>query len=164
MSSSSGTFEYLKNAVLSASPEQLQLMLLDAAVRYATKARECLERRDFEGKFNALDRTQRIVTELITGMRRQVNPSVVDQMSALYHFIYQRLVDANVRHELAAIDDALKILRHQRETWVMLIDKLRRELGPAAAPAAPRNAAPQRPRPTPAPESQSAAPAFSAEA
>ncbi len=119
--------QYLKAAVMTASPEQLQLMLLDGAIRFATRGGQALQERDYEASFNALDRAQRIVLELNNGLCREVNPPLVDQMAALYGFVYRRLVDANVTHDLQAIQDALKILRHQRETWAMLIDKIRRE-------------------------------------
>lgn len=133
------SYEYLRNSVLTASPEQLQLMLLDGAVRFALRGREAVERKDYEASFNALERAQRIVIELINGMNREVNPPLVEQMIALYNFIFRRLVDGNLDRDVKAIDDALRILRHQRETWALLIEKIARETGspprpPAAAP------------------------------
>lgn len=125
--------EYVRNAVLTASPEQLHLMLLDGAIRFSLRGRDAIEHGDVEGTFNALERAQRIVLELFNGMRREVNPPLVDQMAALYDFIYRRLIDANVHGDARAVDDALRILRHQRETWEMLIDRISRE---GARPAA----------------------------
>ncbi len=136
--------EYLKNAVLTASCEQLQLMLIDGAIRFSTRAREAIAARQVEPAFNALERAQRIVVELINGMKRDANPSLVDQMASLYNFIYRRLVDACIQRETGPVDDALRILRHQRETWVLLIEKIQRELAgpPATAPAASAPATP----------------------
>lgn len=118
-------FEYLRTAVMSASPEQLQVMLLDGAVRFAQRGRECLEQRNFEGACDALERAERIALELGAGLNREVNPPVVDQMRALYNFVYRRLVEANLRHDLTAIDEAIRILRHQRDTWSLIDDKVR---------------------------------------
>lgn len=119
--------EYLKSAVMTAPPEQLQLMLFDGAIRFTLRGKEALENDDIEGAFNGFERAQRIVLELNNGLRREVNPELVDQMAALYDFIYRRLIDANVHREMPAADDALRILRHQRETWVMLIEQLAKE-------------------------------------
>ncbi|MBW7906742.1 MAG: flagellar export chaperone FliS [Phycisphaerae bacterium] len=127
------SFEYLKSAVMTATPEQLQLMLLDGAIRFSTKAREALEKRDIEGTFNALERAQRIVLELINGMNRDANPELVDQMAGLYNFIYRRLVEASMKRDTQAVADALRILEHQRETWRLLIDKVSRAAQPATA-------------------------------
>jgi flagellar protein FliS len=134
-SSSNASKEYLKSAVMTASPEQLQLMLLDGAIRFTLRGREALEKNDIEGAFNGFERAQRIVLELNNGMRREVNPELVDQMAALYDFVYRRLIDANIQREVQGADDALRILRHQRETWVMLLEKLSSEAqSPADVP------------------------------
>jgi flagellar protein FliS len=119
--------EYLRNAVLTASCEQLQLMLYDGAIRYAMRGRAALESKDYEGAYNGFERAQRIVLELHNGLRRDVNPALVDQMASLYNFVYRRLVEATMERSVAAADDGLRILRHQRETWVMLMEKVAAE-------------------------------------
>lgn len=145
--------EYLKNAVLTASPEQLQLMLYDGAIRYATRGLEAMHARDREAQFNALDRAQQIVLEMSNGLRSEVNPELAEQMGALYAFVYRRLVDGNINQDEQAIQDALRILRHQRETWVLLMDKIRKELSSATAgrpaPAQPSSDNAASPSPSP---------------
>lgn len=121
-----GSKQYLRNAVLTATPEQLQLMLFDGAIRYAARGQEAIAAKDIEGMFNALDRAQRIVLQLSAGLRREANPQLVDQMTALCDFVYRRLIDANMKRDAEAVDDALRILRHQRETWVLLMEKVKR--------------------------------------
>jgi len=125
--------EYLKNAVMTAPPEQLQLMLYDGAIRFAGQARTAMEQKQFDASCELLLKAQRIVLELQNGLRPEVNPSLCGQMAALYQFIYRRLVDANMQRDTTAIDDALRILGHQRETWDLLIQKLRE--GPAGIAA-----------------------------
>jgi len=116
--------EYLRNSVLTASAEQLQLMLLDGAIRHATFGKEAIERKDLEQMFNGLERAQRIVLELSNGLQRDVNPELVDRMAGLYAFIYRRLVDASMDRDANAADEALRILRHQRETWVLVMQRI----------------------------------------
>jgi len=70
------------------------------------------------------------------GIRREVNPELADRMTAIYNFVFRRLVDANVHQDEKALHDALRTLRYERETWVLLIEKLRKELH-ASAPTAP---------------------------
>lgn len=126
--------QYLKNAVMTAGPEQLHLMLLEGAVRFATRGKEAIEQKDVEAAFNALERAQRIALELSNGLRREINPELVDQMSALYAFVYRRLLDGSVQRDAQAVEDALRILRHQRETWVMLIEKLAQDTPATTSP------------------------------
>ena len=131
--------EYLKSAVMTASPEKLQLMLYDGAIRFGRQAREALAARNFETSCEKLLRTQQIVTALQDGLRPEVNAQLCRQMSELYQFIYARLVDANTRHDIAALDDALQILEHQRETWRLLMEKTREAVPATVKPASPSN-------------------------
>jgi flagellar secretion chaperone FliS len=131
--------EYLRNAVLTATSEQLVLMLYDGAIRFAHKARQALEHKEFETSCEALLRAQRIVQELQAGLRPEVDPGVCRQMSDLYTFVLDRLIGANMKHDTVLIDEALQILEHQRETWRLLLDKVRgkpSEAGIAPPPSA----------------------------
>jgi len=121
------TQEYLKTQVMTASPEMLTLMLWDGAIRFAEQGKEAIVRKDVEGSFKALLRAQKIVMELTNTLKPEVNPELVSNLSALYNFIYRRLVEANIKKDAKLVDDALEIMRHQRETWVLLMDKLTQE-------------------------------------
>ena len=119
--------EYLKTKVMTASPEMLTLMLWDGAIRFAEQGKEAIVKKDIEGSYNALVRAQRIITELTSCLKHSVNPEMCAKLASLYNFIHRRLVDANLKKESQLVDDALEIMRHQRETWMMLIDKLGKE-------------------------------------
>ena len=121
-----GDNPYLRNAVMTAGPEQLQLMLYDGAIRFASQAREAIEKKEIENSFNLLTRAQNIVREMENGLRHEVSPELCSQMASLYRFVFGKLVDANVNKDVQAVDDALKVLRHQRETWAILADKVQK--------------------------------------
>ena len=115
---------YLRNAVMTATPEQLHLMLYDGAIRFSLQARDAIEAKDYEASYNKLSRAQAIILEMQSGLRPEVNKELCDRMSAIYSYLYRKLVDASVNRSIADLDDALKILRYQRETWTMLMDKV----------------------------------------
>jgi flagellar protein FliS len=119
--------EYLKTKVMTASPEMLTLMLWDGAIRFAEQGKDAILKKEIEASYNALMRSQKIIMELSNGLRHNVDPDLCGKLAALYNFIYMRLVDANLKKNPALVDDALEIMRHQRETWVMLMDKLTQE-------------------------------------
>lgn len=133
--------EYLRNSILSASSEQLHLMLLDGALRFCARAKDAMAGRDFEGSYVSLDRAQRIVLELDAGLNPQHNPGLVEQMRALYTFVYARLVEANLHRDAQAVSDAERILTSQRQTWQIIVDKIQSEVRAPAALAATRGAA-----------------------
>src|SRR4051812_47151188 len=132
--SSQAAQNYLRTKVLTATPEQLQLMLYDGAIRFAEQARAAIEKKDFEASYNAISRAQKILAELQAGLRRDVAPELCGKLSSLYNFVYRKLLESNVDHTLPPIEEALGILRYQRETWALLLDQLgKRKAGAAAA-------------------------------
>ncbi len=118
---------YLRNAVMTATPEQLQLMLYDGAIRFSSQGADAIEQDDYEASFETLSRAQKIVLELRAGIRREVNPELCEQMTQLYHYIYQRLVDGSINRDAETIREAVKLLEYQRETWVLLLERIGQE-------------------------------------
>lgn len=116
-----------------ATPEQLQLMLYDGCIRYATQARDAIEKKDYETSFERLTRAQHIILEMLTGLNHEVNPDLCDRVASVYNFLYRKLVDACVERDVNAIADALRILRIERETWQILVDKVNKARAIGAA-------------------------------
>jgi flagellar secretion chaperone FliS len=115
---------YLRTKVLTATPEQLQLMLYDGAIRFCEQARVGLANKNYEQSYNGLSRATRIINELTSSLKHELAPQLCGKLAALYNFVYLKLIEANVQHEMKSLDEALNILRYQRETWVLLLDKL----------------------------------------
>lgn len=133
---------YLKTKIMTASPEELRLMLYEGAIRFCRQSRDAMAAQDFEQSYNGLMRAQKIVLELSTSLNHSVAPDLCEKLSALYTFIYRRLVDANLKRELAAIDEAIQLLDYEKQTWQMLMQRLSQ--GPSAPAAADRIAGAQR--------------------
>ena len=51
-------------------------------------------------------------------------PDLCGKLAALYNYAYRKLIEANVRHDVASLEAAINILKYQRETWAMLLDQL----------------------------------------
>ena len=124
---------YLRTRVLTATPEQLQLMLFDGALRFGEQARQALEKKDWEGTYNHISKAQKIIAELTGSLKHDVNPDLCGKLAALYNYAYRKLTEASVRHQTDALDEALKVLKYQRETWVMLLDQLAKQKATSAA-------------------------------
>ncbi len=131
------TNEYLRSAVMTATPEQLQLMLYDGAIRFTRQGIEGIRQKQWEDAFNGFNRAQKIVLELINALNYDVDRDLCTRMAGLYQFIYRKLVEASVDRNAAAGEEVLGLLAYQRETWVLLIEKLRQEREGRDAPAKP---------------------------
>jgi flagellar protein FliS len=131
---------YLRTRVMTASREELRLLLLEGAIKFARQAREGLLAKNFEQVFSGTDNARNIVMELITTIRSEPNPELAEQVRALYTFMYVRLTEASFEKDLTKFDEVLGLLDYERETWIMLMSKLAAERGDA--PAEPSEAAP----------------------
>jgi flagellar protein FliS len=114
---SSATDRYLQTEVLTASPQKLQLMLLDAAIRSAERAGRHLDAGKVDEAHDALVHAQQVVTGLLGGLNRDAHRSLAGKMAAVYVFVFRSLVDADIGRDRKRLDDALRILRIERETW-----------------------------------------------
>jgi len=128
-----GAQNYLRTQVLTATPEQLQMMLYDGAIRFAEQARPALAAKNWEASYLAISRAQKIITELTSSLRHDIAPELCGRLASIYNFIYRKLVEANVDHKAEALDEAIKILKFQRETWEMLLKQLGRQKAAEAA-------------------------------
>ncbi|MCE2925829.1 MAG: flagellar export chaperone FliS [Phycisphaeraceae bacterium] len=124
---------YLATKVLTASPAELRLMLLDGAIKFARQGRDALAAKDYEGMFKGFTRTREILVELSTTMRRDVgDPTLVERTQALYTFMMTRLLDASHDKDVAPADEVIKLIEYDRETWALLMDQLASEQRPGS--------------------------------
>jgi flagellar protein FliS len=124
---------YLKAKVFTATPEQLQLMLYDGAIRFADQGRLALEKKNFEESYNSFSRAMKIIIELNSSLNHKLMPDLCGKLAALYNYVYRKLVEASTKRQTEPVEDALRILRHQRETWAMLLEKIGKNRAAAAA-------------------------------
>jgi len=114
---------YKRNTVLTATPEELTLMLYEGAIRFMNIAKYSIENKDYEKAHSSLIRAQDIIMELNTTLN--MDYEISHNLRKLYNFIYERLVDANIRKDIKAIDDALEITSDMRDTWKEVIKQIR---------------------------------------
>jgi flagellar secretion chaperone FliS len=124
---------YLRTKVLTATPEQLQLMLYDGAIRFADQGRLALEKKNFEESYNSFSRAMKIIVQLNGSLNHKIMPDLCGKLASLYNYVYRKLVEASTKRQVQPVEDALKILRHQRETWAMLLERIGKNRAAAAA-------------------------------
>jgi flagellar protein FliS len=119
--------EYRETQVLTATPHQLHLMVIDGALRHASSAESALQSGQFPRAETQLRRANECVAELIAGLDSTRQPELIDQLRSLFVFVQQALADAERRHDAGRLGEALGVLRLHRETWIALGEKLLEE-------------------------------------
>jgi flagellar protein FliS len=120
--------QYLQARIMTATKEELLLLLFDGAIKFAQQAKAKLKEGNREEKCKLLIRSQKIVIELMSSLRKDVlSQELYSNLIGLYGFIYMRLVDANLSDDQVKIEEALQILNSLRQTWAEAIEKNKKE-------------------------------------
>lgn len=115
---------YQRNAIMTASPSELTLMLYEGAIKFCNIALIAIEKKDFEKANNNIKKAQAIIMELRVTLDH--NYPVWEDFERVYEYIYNRLVEANLQKDNEILEDALKYIREMRDTWKEVI-RLTRE-------------------------------------
>ena len=111
---------YLATEVMSASPNKLISMLYAGAIRAIKVAQIAVDANEPAKVHTNLVKAQDIVMELRYAVNPEVAPELGEQLVALYEFIYQELVDANINKSNAKLDEVIKLLTELADTWKQL--------------------------------------------
>ena len=114
--------DYLVTEVMTATPQKLQLMLIEAALRFAAQARQQWDNGRLNEAGESLVRCQQIVTELLCGLNQQADPDLVRRVAGVYLFVFRCLTTAQIEHSEEKLAEAVSILELERETWQMVCD------------------------------------------
>lgn len=107
---------YRNNSVNHSSKENLLLMLVDGAVRFAKISRQAMIDKDIRKCHENIIKTQNIFTELMVSLDQNAGEWAV-QMYKLYDFIKERLVEANIKKDIKIMDEALMLIEEVRDIW-----------------------------------------------
>ncbi|MDZ4754501.1 MAG: flagellar export chaperone FliS [Phycisphaerae bacterium] len=125
---------YLRTKVLTASPAELRLLLLDGALRFAETAKRGYEERNFDLSYEGTSKCQAILTELMCSLRPERDPDLCNKLAALYTYMYKRLIEASIERSTAIVEEVIGLLQYDRATWVLFMADLAKTGGVSCGP------------------------------
>ncbi len=110
--------QVVENGVLTASPHKLILLLFDGALLSIAVAREAMEQRDIAGKGQAISKVIDILTNgLKASLDFQSGEELATRLASLYDYMSDRLLHANLRNDLAALDEVRELRLELKGAW-----------------------------------------------
>ncbi|MBP2241998.1 flagellar protein FliS [Cytobacillus eiseniae] len=106
---------YQQNSVNTASPGELTLMLYNGCLKFITIGKKAIEKGNIEDKNTNLLKAQNIIRELMVTLNMDV--AISKDMMALYEFINRRLMEANMKNDLSALNEVEELITNFRDTW-----------------------------------------------
>lgn len=115
--------QYLKNQVMSASPNKLIEMLMEAGIKNIRLGVLALEMKQVVKAGEYFIKAQDIVSELRYSINSEIESEIPDQLIQLYDFMYNQLVIGNVDQDIQVLQDVQKMLTELLETWRELTEQ-----------------------------------------
>lgn len=105
-------------AVESSDPHRLILMLFDGAISAVSLARIHMNAGDIEKKGMAISKAIDLVTNgLLASLDMKAGGDLAERLGALYEYMAQRLLFANLKNNVATLDEVAELLTSLREAW-----------------------------------------------
>ncbi len=112
-----GTSAFKKAAVTTNDQGTLILMLYDGSIRFLKSAILKLSKNDLEGAHNSIIKAKDIVSELMGSLDNDNPNELVGNLRNLYTYMFNRLIDANVKKDAAMCQEVCALLEELREGW-----------------------------------------------
>jgi flagellar protein FliS len=119
--------QYRRQQILNAPAEQLTLMLYNGCLKFIDDGRNALEDKNYEEANTNLQKAQRIISEF--RLTLNMDYDISHQLFMLYNYIYDRLVEGNIKSDLAQIDEARGLIGELRDAWLEAMKRARFEKG-----------------------------------
>jgi flagellar protein FliS len=119
-----GAKSYKNTAIKTATPEQVLLMLYEAAIKSSKLAKNSIEAKNIPEKCKHIGKVHDIVMELRNTLDHSKGPEVAERLEALYDFCIGQLFKANMNNDLAAIEHVTKVLTTLYEGWVAAVEEV----------------------------------------
>jgi flagellar secretion chaperone FliS len=107
---------YRTNAVLTASPEQLVVMLYDGAIRFLRQADALFEEGAWPQGIERIGRAQAIVDELLCTLNMDAG-ELSARLESVYVFCAGHLRDARIRKDSDRVRQVAGLLGELRDAW-----------------------------------------------
>lgn len=113
--------QYNRNKILTASPAELTLLLYEGAIKFCNIAIIGLEQNDIEKVHVNIKKAEDIIVEFQSTLNRKY--PVAEDFDRIYRYIYDLLVEANIKKDKVMLERALEELRGMRDTWKEVMAK-----------------------------------------
>lgn len=107
--------QYNRNKILTASPAELTLLLYEGAIKFCNIAIVAMENGDVEKTHINIKKVENIIIEFQSTLNHKY--PVAEDFDKIYKYIYELLVEANIKKDKELLERALEQLRGMRDTW-----------------------------------------------
>jgi len=109
--------QYQQNSIMTASQEQILLMLYDGAIRFTRQAIEASDAGDVVTKLGRISKAFAIITEFSNSLNHEIGGQIAEDLDGLYQFMLRELGKARKDTTGEHLKVVEKLLVDLRLTW-----------------------------------------------
>ncbi|MDP1416879.1 flagellar export chaperone FliS [Peribacillus simplex] len=110
---------YQQSSVNTASSGELTLMLYNGCLKFIMLGKKAIEAGNIEAKNTNIIKSQNIIRELMVTLN--MDADVSKDMMSLYDFMNRRLIEANMKNDVSALEEVEGLVTEFRNTWKEVI-------------------------------------------
>ncbi len=127
MSYQSSAKKFQRTSILTASREQILLMLYEGAIKAVKLAAKSIEEKNVAEKCKQIAKAHDIILELSNTIDKKVNPELGERLEGLYEYCGTQLLQANMENSVQNLDNVLKILTKLYAGWVAAVGEYKKQ-------------------------------------
>ncbi|MCL2009180.1 MAG: flagellar export chaperone FliS [Synergistaceae bacterium] len=124
-------YTYQATQISTATKEQLLLITYDIAIRSCRMAEAALnpdnKSQDYDLAHREIVRAQDVIRELMVTLNTEKGGEMALNLMRLYDYMYQQLVEANIKKDSHNVHTVLTMLEDLKSTWEEALMKLLKE-------------------------------------
>ena len=118
--------KYANNKILTASPEELTLMLYEGAIKFCNLAKIDMEKGEYGDAIHHVQRARNIIVELQSTL--DFKYPVAKDFDIIYTYVFQLMVKCNTKRDMEALDEVLVQLRELRDMWKQMMKQAKQPM------------------------------------
>ena len=119
--------KYKQASVMTASKEQIFLMLYEGAIKFTKIAILAMEEKRIAERGTNILRAYDIIMELHTTLDHKVGGELAKQLEDLYLFMMDQYTKANIKSDVEPLKSNIKILENLYDGWKQAIEKIKKD-------------------------------------
>ena len=119
--------KYKQASVMTASREQILLMLYEGAIKFTKLALKAMDEKKVADRGTNIMRAYDIVLELQVTLDHKVGGELSQQLEQLYLFMMDQYTKANIKSDPEPLRANIKILENLYDGWKQAIEKIKKD-------------------------------------
>lgn len=115
--------QYRKVRGMTADRVRLVLMLYDGVLKFNKCAQRAIKDGDIEARNTYINRSRAIIGELKNSLNMEEGGEVAWNLSRLYDFSMDKLSEANLKNDNAAINAVTKVIGELKSSWEGIVSE-----------------------------------------